>query len=235
MRYTKLLALLLVVLLIGSVSLVACGGGTTDNPKPVDPVDNGDVIDDNGNNGEEDDVLIVPGMETNVKLSVGDKMPDLEFPLHPCSLGIETSISEYMEEEGLEALVIDFWAIWCEPCKEELPFLEDDYRHYKDKGLGVLAVTIDECAQEEEIDETLNVDPKIMKSFKKLEYPLSESYITYDIPVDGNREMAKSLGVTSIPRTFLITKDMVIHYQHTGFDESKVHALTEKIKEVLGE
>jgi thiol-disulfide isomerase/thioredoxin len=245
MKYTKLFSLLLVIILVGSVSLVACGGSNTVTP---DGNGNGDVVEDNNstdnsnnnntadNNGEEDeDELVVPGMETDVKLSVGDKMPDMEFILHPCSAEITTSFSQYMEDYECEALVIDFWAVWCEPCKEELPYLEDDYRKYGDKGLGVLAVTIDECSQEEIISETLEVDKKIWKSFGKLEYTPEESRITYHIPVDGDREMAKALGVTSIPRTFLIDKDMTILYQHTGFDESKVHALTERIKEALGE
>ncbi len=237
MKFSKLLALVLVVVLLGSVTLVACGG-EKDNGKPVD---NGQTTDNNGNGEEQGDELVVEGLSSDVKLSVGDKMPDLQFDLHPCSLGINTSISEYMEDEELEVLVVDFWAVWCEPCKEELPFLEDDYRHYGEKGLGVLAVTIDECSQEEEIQETLEVDPKIHKSFDKLGYEKATAEdpyirdITYGIPVDGNREMAKQLGVTSIPRTFLIDKDMTILYQHTGFDESKVHALTEAIKEALGE
>lgn len=245
MKYTKFLTLLLVVILIGSVSLVACGG-STDNG---DNTDNGNNIEDNhtdngstDNNGkttengdEQPDELVVEGLQSDVKLSVGDKMPDMEFILHPCSAEVTSSFSQYMEDYELEALVIDFWAVWCEPCKEELPFLEDDYRTYQDKGLGVLAVTIDECSQEEIIQETLEVDKKIWKSFGKLEYALEDSYISYGIPVDGNREMAKALGVTSIPRTFLIDKDMTILYQHTGFDESKVHALTESIVNALGD
>jgi peroxiredoxin len=46
--------------------------------------------------------------------------------------------------------------------------------------------------------------------------------------------MAQALGVTSIPRTFLIDKDHKLFYQHTGFDEGKVNELKEKVLELLG-
>lgn len=165
------------------------------------------------------------------------KIPDLKYKLHPVSLGNENTIYQVMQENNAKALILDFWAVWCEPCKEELPYLELIHREYKNKGVVVLAATIDPFEDESMIGETLDGtnDSKIKKSWKKLgEFKLIDGrVITMEIPVDGNREMANALGVTSIPRTFLVDKDHNIIYQHTGFDEGKVEELKKKLDELL--
>lgn len=188
---------------------------------------------------DDDDVIDIPGFDKNgPKLKVGDEVPDLPFLIHPVSAGDSSSIWKYMEEENAEALILDFWAVWCEPCKAELPYLEVMYRKYKDKGLRVLGATIDpeDMATEGRIMEILEFDQKMNASWKKLgEYEKAEGgiYLSYPVPVDGSREMSKQLGVTSIPRTILITKDHKIYYQHVGFDEGKVSDLEQKVKEYL--
>lgn len=43
-----------------------------------------------------------------------------------------------------ELTVIDFWASWCGPCRQEMPNLVKTYNEYKDKGLGIIGVSLDE-------------------------------------------------------------------------------------------
>lgn len=250
----KFLTIIMAVIMIASLSatLVACGGGdqkptetngeqqpTEDTQKP--PEDTTQKPPEDTTNGEkpaeQEDELVVPGMESSVKLNVGDEVPDLAFKIHPVTSGDSSSIWKFMEEEKAEALILDFWAVWCEPCKAELPYLEVMYRKYKDKGLRVLGATIDpdDMNTEGKIGEILEFDSKMNNSWKTLgEYEKKDGiYLSYPVPVDGTREMSKQLGVTSIPRTILITKDHKIYYQHVGFDEGKVKDLEEKVKEYL--
>jgi thiol-disulfide isomerase/thioredoxin len=187
---------------------------------------------------EDDGGIIIDDNGSKVILKVGDEIPDMPFKIHPVSNGITSSIWKYMEEEKAEALIIDFWAVWCEPCKAELPYLEILYRKYADRGLKVLGVTIDpdDMNTEGKIQEILEYDKRMNESWTKLgKYPKSDddTYLTFPIPVDGTRELSKALGVTSIPRTILVTKDHKIYYQHVGFDEGKVRDLEDKVREYL--
>lgn len=45
---------------------------------------------------------------------------------------------------GKDVIVMSFWATWCEPCKVELPHLEDIYQDMKEQGLVIVAVSMDE-------------------------------------------------------------------------------------------
>ena len=70
-------------------------------------------------------------------VSNGPKAPDFTLP----SLeGQNVSLSDYM---GKKVIVIDFWSTTCDPCMVEMPHLVKLYKKYKDKGLIILAVSLD--------------------------------------------------------------------------------------------
>jgi cytochrome c biogenesis protein CcmG, thiol:disulfide interchange protein DsbE len=50
-------------------------------------------------------------------------------------------------------LVVNFWATWCGPCREEMPALDAWYRARRDQGVDVLALSVDELADEAKVRE----------------------------------------------------------------------------------
>ena len=66
----------------------------------------------------------------------GEKAPGFTLPdLN----GMEISLSDY---EG-KVLLLNFWATWCPPCRMEIPYFNDFYKKYNNKGFEVLGVSLD--------------------------------------------------------------------------------------------
>jgi len=51
----------------------------------------------------------------------------------------------FSEQRRGKVVLLNFWATWCPPCREEMPAMEQLYRAYKDRGLIVLAVSLDQA------------------------------------------------------------------------------------------
>lgn len=82
-----------------------------------------------------DIVKMINGAEA---LSRGKVMPDFTLPTPDG--GELSALSEVAKNK---ITVIDFWAKWCNPCCDEMPFMVSLYEKYKDKGLGILGVSLD--------------------------------------------------------------------------------------------
>ncbi len=82
-------------------------------------------------------VLIINFQRNNPILAAGDTAPD--FMLADLETGDDIQLSE---NHG-KGVMINFWATYCEPCKEEMPFMDELYEKYKDDGFEIIAVSVD--------------------------------------------------------------------------------------------
>lgn len=69
-------------------------------------------------------------------LAIGAVAPDFTFP------NLDGKMVSLKDLRG-KLLIVDFWASWCGPCRQETPNIKAVYEKYKDKGLEVLSVSID--------------------------------------------------------------------------------------------
>jgi peroxiredoxin len=97
-----------------------------------------------------------------------------------------------------QAVLLNFWATWCAPCREEMPELEQLYREYRSKGLVVLGVSIDESRAARDIPE-----------FLKLGDPTVGSY-TFPIALDEKQEVVKQYKLLGVPQSYFIDPSGVI-------------------------
>ncbi len=94
-------------------------------------------------------------------------------------------------------LVINFWASWCIPCKVEAPMLEKSYQYYRKKGVGFVAVAV----QDTEV--------------KAREF-VRENGITLPTGLDESDELMKAFGVFGLPTTYIIDGEGMIRNTHIG-------------------
>ncbi len=151
--------------------------------------------------------LIITDCERRERIAIiGSKAPD--FTLTDLD-GNKVGLSQYRGK----VIVIDFWATWCPPCKDSIPFLESLYQRYKEKGLVVIGVSFDE-------------DVELVKRFK-------ERYImTYPVLM-GEDRIKNNYGLIAIPEMFIIGRDGVLRYHHLGFNESVPDEVEKQIKGLL--
>lgn len=90
-------------------------------------------------------------------------------------------------------VLVNVWATWCDPCREEMPSIERLYRELEPRGFKVVAVSIDDAGAEGDI-----------RDFAR-EYGL-----TFDIAHDPTGHIQRTYQLIGVPESFLIDRDGVI-------------------------
>jgi len=87
-----------------------------------------------------------------------------------------------------KVVFLNLWATWCPPCKEEMPAMERLWRKYKDRGLVVIALSMDSGGV------------KAVKPY------IDHAKYTYPVGLDPKMEVAQLYGARSLPSTFIIDR-----------------------------
>jgi peroxiredoxin len=115
-----------------------------------------------------------------------------------------------------EVVLINFWATWCGPCRQEMPLLDELYAKYRRAGLVLLSVNIDEQqAPAIEMARTLNV--------------------TYPVLFDARKDVCRAYDVGTMPLTVLVDREGVVRYVSEGYKPGYEQRYTEKLRELLNE
>lgn len=116
-----------------------------------------------------------------------------------------------------EVVVINFWASWCPPCREEMPAIEKVYQEYKDRGLVVLAVNT--TYQDREADAAAFV-----QNFA----------LTFPIPLDRTGAVSNRYQLRGLPSTYFVDRRGVIRSVVVGGPMSETMILS-KIQDLIEE
>ena len=109
---------------------------------------------------------------------------------------LKTTTGETVKLSDLrgQAVLINLWATWCPPCRAEMKSIEKIYNEYKDQGFVVLAVNM-----------TYQDDPLAVMPF------VNEQGLTFPILLEETGNMAKDYQLHSLPSSFFIGRDGIIH------------------------
>ncbi len=112
--------------------------------------------------------------------------------------------------------VIDFWATWCEPCKEAMPVLDRMARELGPQGLAVYGVSIDD-------------EPGVIEQY------LRDRPVSFPILWDKDSERLNRLGVSFMPVTLLVDRRGVIRHVHQGWDANRGQLERDEVEALLRE
>jgi len=98
--------------------------------------------------------------------------------------------------------LLNVWASWCEPCKEELPTLADLYRERGGEGLRVVGVSVDAVRTQDEVR-------RIVRDLR----------IPYPIVLDPRNTIAPMMKIVGYPTTFIIGRDGQVRWRRDGLIE----------------
>lgn len=141
----------------------------------------------------------------------GEPAPDFTLP----------SIHADQPEISLQGLLgktvyIDFWASWCAPCLLSMPLYNEMYHKYKDQGLEIVAINLDNP-----IEDGLDF--------------LLDTPLDFLIPSDPLGETAELYAVIGMPSSYLISPDGEVKLMHIGFRDGDIELIEEAIQNVLAE
>ncbi|MGB8332271.1 MAG: TlpA disulfide reductase family protein [Polyangiales bacterium] len=142
-------------------------------------------------------------------LAPGDLPPPIEMPDQ------SGKRVDFQELEG-KVVLVDFWASWCGPCKQEMPVLEALYRKYAAQGLRVIGVNID-------------------SSSKKMTKFLNSAPVSFRIVHDPKLVVASKYEPAAMPSSYFIGRDGKVRYIHEGFGTKDAAEIEARIKALLAE
>lgn len=97
-----------------------------------------------------------------------------------------------------DVVMINFWASWCGPCRQEMPLLDSIYKQYKDMGFVLLGV---------------NVEPNPHNA----DAWLRKTPVSYPVLYDPKSEVSQLYQVQAMPTTVIIDRQGIVRFVHNGY------------------
>lgn len=148
------------------------------------------------------DILPVAITAAAHKIPVPQIRNGFSFPAfnYPDTSGKKISLNNV---KGKKATLIIFWASWCSPCRKEIPALKTFYSQYKDKGIAIVSISVDQ-----------NITAW-KKAVKEEKMPWSN---IANLPSDG-QEIMEFFGIRSVPAMFLLDGNNQILLNDPTFEQ----------------
>ena len=154
-------------------------------------------------------LLCLAGLQPAVAASVSGPAPN--FTLKSLS-GKNLKLSEMTGN----VVLINFWASWCGPCRQEMPLLNDLHNKYEALGFTVLGVNVEE--QSENARGFINDFP-----------------VDFPILLDNRNQVSQMYNVIAMPTTVVVDRDGNMRYLHKGYKPGDEKQYRKMVKELIRE
>ncbi len=121
-----------------------------------------------------------------------------------------------LAEQRGRVVMLNFWATWCAPCREEMPHLSRIHDKYQASGFTLLGVNVDDNAS----------NATTMATKLGLKFP---------VLLDTDKTVVKLYAVTSMPSTVLIDRDGQLRHVHKGYKSGDEDSYEQLMRSLLKE
>jgi len=140
---------------------------------------------------------------------VGQPAPD--FALKSAN-GDNLRLSEFRGD----VVMINFWATWCGPCRQEMPLLDELYSTYQRVGFNLLGVNIDDDS-----GKAMNM--------------IAELGVSFPVLFDTRKEVSKLYAVDAMPATIIVDRDGRVRHVHHGYKPGYEQDYLNEVRSLLRE
>ncbi len=142
-------------------------------------------------------------------VAIQDSAPD--FTLKSLD-GANLRLDEYRGQ----VVLINFWASWCGPCRQEMPVLDQLHKRYEDTGFAVLGVNVE--GTEAPARQLLSKVP-----------------VSFPVLIDAGQKVSETYHLQAMPSTVVVDRDGVVRYVHQGYKPGDEAKYVEIVKELIRE
>jgi peroxiredoxin len=121
-----------------------------------------------------------------------------------------------LHEQRGQVVLVNFWATWCGPCRQELPHLSRIYDKYRSSGFVLLGVNIDE-------------DPRLATGLA------TKLGLSFPVLLDSDKNVSRVYDLSAMPATLLIDRDGRVRYIHRGYRDGVEATYEEQVRSLLKE
>lgn len=130
----------------------------------------------------------------------------------PDKAGATVSLDDFKGQ----VVLLNFWASWCGPCREEMPLLVELHQRYEALGFTMLGINVEEDSAA--ADKFLGAVP-----------------VSFPILYDRTNSVSKLYDVIAMPSTVLIGRDGSVRYIHHGYEPGYENDYQDQIRELVRE
>ncbi len=139
----------------------------------------------------------------------GQTAPDFALK---SSTGENMRLSEYRGD----VVMINFWATWCGPCRQEMPLLDELYQRYSRVGFNLLGVNIDDDSR------------RAMQMIEELG-------VNFPVLFDASKRVSEMYDVDAMPVTVIVDREGTVRYVHQGYKPGYEDKYLTEIRTLLRE
>ncbi|MFZ2989562.1 TlpA disulfide reductase family protein [Ideonella sp.] len=121
-----------------------------------------------------------------------------------------------LSEQRGQVVMLNFWATWCGPCREEMPQLNRLHDKYKGAGFALLGINVDE-------------DPRQAAALA------AKLGVKFPVLLDSDKQISKTYDLSAMPSTVLIDRDGKVRHVHRGYRDGVADLYDQQIRQMLKE